>query len=75
MKPETDPKAAFTVTRNNNTTVTGNAAVTLSKMPSANVSLGISRSRQFTVQYLASSWTVSANAIVSGKYILYSGFV
>lgn len=66
MTPESDPAAAFTVTRNTNTTISGQAGVTLSQTPSANVSLGLSRSSQLTVSYAVNTWSVSAHRVANG---------
>ncbi|KAL3477170.1 hypothetical protein BJX99DRAFT_257646 [Aspergillus californicus] len=60
-EPKSDPTGAFTVTRMSNTTLSGNAGLSLSNVPSANISLGISRSRECTVEHTINSWSVSAH--------------
>jgi len=65
MMPESDPSAAFSVTRNTNTAISGQAGVSLSQVPSGNVSLGLSRSTELTVQYAVGSWSVSAHRVVN----------
>jgi hypothetical protein len=67
MKPESDPAAAFTVTQSSNSTVSGQAGISGSGIPAANVSLGLSRSSELTVEYKVSTWTLSAHRTVDGK--------
>ncbi|KAL3449639.1 hypothetical protein BJX65DRAFT_272776 [Aspergillus insuetus] len=64
MEPQSDPTGAFTLTRSSSTTVSGNAGLSLSNVPAANISLGISRSRECTVEHTINSWSVSAHRIV-----------
>jgi hypothetical protein len=66
MEPQSDPAAAFTVTRASNTTISGQAGATLSQVPSANISLGISRTTSLNVQYAINTWSVSAHRITNG---------
>ncbi|KAF2805956.1 uncharacterized protein BDZ99DRAFT_466262 [Mytilinidion resinicola] len=63
MKPESDPSAALTVTRGTETSVSGTVGLSLSQMPSANVSLGLNRSRTLTVEYALATWSLSAHRI------------
>ncbi|KAF2498534.1 hypothetical protein BU16DRAFT_615564 [Lophium mytilinum] len=65
MKPESDPSAALTVTRGTETGVSGTAGLSLSQMPSANVSLGLNRSKTLTVEYALATWSLSAHWITS----------
>ncbi|KAJ5641795.1 hypothetical protein N7490_005795 [Penicillium lividum] len=65
-EPQSDPSSAFTVTRSSNTTVSGNVGVSQSGVPSANISLGISRSRECTIERTMNTWSVSAHRIISG---------
>lgn len=65
-EPKSDASSAFTVTRASNTKISGDAGVSLSHAPSANISLGISRSREFTIQYTVNTWNVSAHRVVHG---------
>ena len=66
LKPESDATSAFTVTRNSTTTTSGNVGLTASQTPSANVSLGISRANQLTVEYAINTWSVSAHHVHTG---------
>jgi hypothetical protein len=67
MKPESDPTAALTVTRGTTTGVTGNAGLSLSQTPSANVSLGLNRSKTLTVEHALATWSLSAHRITYGE--------
>lgn len=67
MTPQSDPSAAFTVTRTSNVSTSGQAGVTFSGTPSANVSLGLSRSTGLTVEYTVGSWSVSAHHVVHSE--------
>jgi len=53
------------VTRNTNTAISGTAGLNASNIPSANVSLNISRSNQLTVQYAVNTWSVSSHWVTS----------
>ncbi|KAL2834139.1 hypothetical protein BJY01DRAFT_259616 [Aspergillus pseudoustus] len=64
MEPQSDTTGAFTVTRSSNTTLSGNPGVSLSQLPSANISLGISRLRECTIERTVNSWTVSAHRVI-----------
>jgi len=66
MQPESDATTAFTVTRNSNTSINGTLGVKGSQTPSANVSLGFTRSTGLTVEYAVKSWTVSSHRVVNG---------
>ncbi|KAF7590849.1 hypothetical protein BBP40_002318 [Aspergillus hancockii] len=63
-EPQSDTTSAFTVIRTSNTSVSGNAGVSLSHIPSAHISLGISRSRECTIQRTVGTWSVSAHRII-----------
>ena len=65
MNPQSDSVAAFSVSRQTNTTTTGSAGLSGSGIPSANVSLGLSRSNQLTVEYSVKTWSLSAHHIPS----------
>jgi hypothetical protein len=67
MKPESDPAAAFTVTTNHSTSITGQIGATASQTPSASVQLDLARSSSLTVQYALNTWTLSANKVVNGE--------
>jgi hypothetical protein len=67
MKPESDPATAFQVTRSSNTTIEGQAGLSLSQTPSGNVSLGLTRDTGLTVEYAVSTWTVSAHNVVNSQ--------
>jgi hypothetical protein len=66
MKPESDLTGAFAVTKNSNKTASGSAGLTAGHVPSANVSLSISRSNQLNVEYSVNTWCVSAHRVTSG---------
>lgn len=66
MKPESDPSAALTVTRGTETNLSGNASLALSQTPSANVSLGLTRSKMLTVEHALATWSLSAHRITDG---------
>jgi hypothetical protein len=66
MKPESDPSAALTVTRGTETTFSGNISIAASQTPSANVSLGLTRSKALTVEYALATWSLSAHRITDG---------
>jgi hypothetical protein len=66
MKPESDPSAALTVTRGTETNFSGNISIAASKIPSANVSLGLTRSKALTVEYALATWSLSAHRITDG---------
>lgn len=66
-KPESDPTAAFTVTTNSNTSITGQIGATASQTPSASVQLDLAHSSALTVQYALNTWTLSANKVVNGE--------
>ncbi|PKX91164.1 uncharacterized protein P174DRAFT_454020 [Aspergillus novofumigatus IBT 16806] len=63
-EPQSDTTGAFTVTRSSNTTLSGNLGVSLSQLPSANISLGISRSRECTIERTVNTWTVSSHRVI-----------
>jgi len=65
MKPESDPSAAMTVTRGTETSLSVGAELALSETPSANVSLGIDRTRTLTVEYALSTWSLSAHRVIA----------
>jgi hypothetical protein len=67
MAPESDASVAFKVTRNTQTTVNPQASVSLSHMPSANVSLGLTRSTGLTVEYAVGSWSLSAHRVIKSE--------
>ncbi|KAK1751200.1 hypothetical protein QBC47DRAFT_392424 [Echria macrotheca] len=67
MKPESDPSAALTVTRGTETKLSVGAEISLSETPSANVSLGLDRTRTLTVEYALSTWSLSAHRIIMPK--------
>jgi NAD/NADP transhydrogenase alpha subunit len=62
-EPASDPTSAFSVTRSSNTTINGSVGVTAAQVPSANVSLGITRSRDLSVEYKMKTWSVSAHQV------------
>ncbi|KAH6856921.1 hypothetical protein B0I37DRAFT_368797 [Chaetomium sp. MPI-CAGE-AT-0009] len=64
MKPESDPSAAMTVTRGTEITRSMGAELSLSEAPSANVSLGLDRTRTLTVEYALGTWSLSAHHII-----------
>ncbi|PVH89045.1 hypothetical protein DL98DRAFT_508886 [Cadophora sp. DSE1049] len=66
MKPESDPATAFTVTRSTNIEISGTAGLSGSQVPSASVSLGLTRSHGLEVEYAVSSWSVSSHRVVRG---------
>jgi len=66
MQPSSDAATAFTVTRDTNTAINGSLAVSGSQTPSANVSLGVTRTTGLTVEYAISSWTVSSHRVDGG---------
>ena len=67
--PESDPSRSFAVTRSTNSEVSGDIGLSGSGTPSANVSLGLSRSTELTVEYSVGSWSVSAHRVVNnGTY-------
>jgi len=66
MKPQSSPATAFTVTRNTATTTSAGAELNVSQVPSGKVSLGLSRSRELTVEYALDTWTLSAHHVVNG---------
>ncbi|KAF4213132.1 hypothetical protein CNMCM8980_007390 [Aspergillus fumigatiaffinis] len=63
-EPQSDTTGAFTVARSSNTTLSGNLGVSLSQLPSANISLGISRSRECTIERTVNTWTVSSHRVI-----------
>ncbi|KAE9368955.1 hypothetical protein N431DRAFT_513353 [Stipitochalara longipes BDJ] len=63
LEPESEPTAAFQVTRSSNTQVQGKAGLNLAQIPSGNVSLGITRSRNLEVQYSVNTWSLSAHQV------------
>ena len=67
MAPESDASVAFKVTRNTQTTINPQAGVTLSHIPSANVSLGLTRSTGLTVEYAVGSWSMSVHRVINGE--------
>ncbi len=68
MHPQSDAATAFTITRNTSTAVNGSVALTGSQTPSANVSLGVTRTTGLTVEYAINTWTVSSHRMVGGKF-------
>jgi hypothetical protein len=62
-EPVSDPTSAFAITRSSHTAMDGNVGVTASQVPSANVSLGITRSRDLSVEYKMKTWSVSAHQV------------
>ncbi|KAJ0414716.1 hypothetical protein BJY00DRAFT_20113 [Aspergillus carlsbadensis] len=62
-EPKSDATGAFTVTRSSSRTVSGDVGVSLSGTPSANISLGISRSRECTIEHTVNTWSVSAHRV------------
>ena len=63
------------MTKKSTVTVTGSAGATFSNVPSANISLGLSRASELTVQYAVNTWSLSAHRVVNGgKYIVSSQF-
>ncbi|KAL2786294.1 hypothetical protein BJX66DRAFT_328664 [Aspergillus keveii] len=62
-EPKSDATGAFTVTRTSSKTVSGDFGVSLSGKPSANISLGISRSRECTIEHTVNTWSVSAHRV------------
>ena len=67
MYPESDSATEFTVTKSNNTDVNGNIGLTGSQGPSADVSLGFTRSNGLTVEYALSSWYISSHQVSYGR--------
>lgn len=67
MWPQSDSTRSFAVTRSTNSTVSGNAGLSLSQMPSGNVSLGLSRSSDLSVEYQVGTYSVSAHYIGNSK--------
>ncbi|KAL3483945.1 hypothetical protein BJX62DRAFT_244422 [Aspergillus germanicus] len=62
-EPKSDATGAFTVTRMSSKTVSGDVGVSLSGTPSASISLGISRSRECTIEHSINTWSVSAHRV------------
>jgi hypothetical protein len=69
MQPQSDSSASFSVTRNASTTASGQAGLSGSGIPSANVSLGLTRSSQLSVEYLVNTWSVSAHRVSNGQFL------
>lgn len=67
MAPGSDASVAFKVTRNTQTAINPQAGVSLSQTPSANVSLGLTRSTGLTVEYAVGSWSMSAHRIINSE--------
>lgn len=67
MWPESDASKSFAITRSTNSTVSGDASLSLSQTPSGSVSLGLTRSTDLAVEYSVGSWSVSAHRVVSSE--------
>ncbi|KAE8444794.1 hypothetical protein EG329_014254 [Mollisiaceae sp. DMI_Dod_QoI] len=63
MKPESSESSAFNVTKNTTTSVNPSVALVAGPSPSANVSLGLTRSAALTVQYTVNTWTTTAHQV------------
>jgi hypothetical protein len=68
-EPRSDATGAFTVTRTSSKTISGDFGVSLSGTPSANISLGISRSRECTIEHSVNTWSVSAHRVFPGESV------
>jgi hypothetical protein len=67
MWPPSDATRSFGVTRSTSSTVSADAGLSLSQVPSGNVSLGVSRSSDLTVEYQVGTYSVSAHHVVHSK--------
>jgi hypothetical protein len=52
-------------------TASGQAGLSESGIPSANFSLGLTRSSQLSVEYLVNTWSVSAYRVSNGQLLRY----
>jgi len=68
MWPDSDTSRSFAVTRSTNTTISGEAGLSISQSPSGSVSLGLSRSTDLAVEYQLSTYSVSAHRVINGKF-------
>ncbi|KAI1350972.1 WD40-repeat-containing domain protein [Xylaria sp. FL0043] len=66
MTPQSDATQEFTINKASESQVATNATATLSQLPSANVSIGLTRSNTLSVEYKLQSWTVSSHNVVHG---------
>jgi hypothetical protein len=66
--PESDPAMSFSITKNTASELSSEAGLSGAETPSVNVSLGLTRSTELSVEYAVGSWTVSAHRIAGGGY-------
>ncbi|GAB1318337.1 hypothetical protein MFIFM68171_08547 [Madurella fahalii] len=71
--PESDPAMAFSITRNTRMELSPEASLSASQTPSANVSLGLTRSTELSVEYAVSTWSISAHRIANGYQWFWAG--
>lgn len=64
--PESDPAMSFSITKNTRSELSSEAGLSGAETPSVNVSLGLTRSTELTVEYAVGSWTVSAHRTAEG---------
>jgi hypothetical protein len=65
--PESDPAMAFSITKNTKTERSSEASLSASQTPSGNVSLGLTRSTELSVEYAVGTWSISSHRIADGE--------
>ena len=57
------------MTRSSSSNISGEFGIKGAQIPTANVSIGISRSNDLTVEYLVNTWSLSAHYVTGGQIL------